>query len=98
MQVLLGHRKFFVVLTRFSAGFLGTSFMLTLEFVRFSNKHLELITYMGMVPSMEQAEFFELTIRCGAMEFFNFVVVVVVIFVRFEFSAGVRLRTLIPVR
>ena len=65
--------------------------MLTLEFVRFSNKHFALITYMCVIPTMARAEFLALTIRCGTMEFLEFFVVVVVLMVRFAFSAGAQL-------
>ena len=85
MQILFGKRNFFVVLTRLAAGLLGTSFMLAFKFVRFSNKHLALITYMCVIPSMAQAKFLAFSIRCGAMEFLELVVVVVVVIFRFAF-------------
>ena len=89
---------FLIVIHYPSVGFLGTSLMLVLELFRLSNQYLAVVTCIVMIPSMAQAKLFTFTIWCIAMCFIEFVVVVYFKIFLFAIFAGVRLRTLIPVR
>ena len=72
--------------------------MLVLELFRLSNQYLAVVTCIGMIPFMAQAKLLAFTIWCIAMCFIEFVVVVYFKIFHFAIFAGVRLRTLIPVR